>query len=226
MSNSIILIAHQISCRLSEFVNWRFLFNSGREFFVVLVDYSKPVEELWFTAGISEFRREESKKDRVFISMDKVRIINCFSGEFGSEKNLFEDKVYDLDDPFDCDKLFSTMRTVRASLPENAWVTWVFDSLTDLSIGVPEPVIVRFFRRASRLHKQHGDLAFYLLNIDAHKPEFLAMISQIVDVRINFRVEETEEKLKSYIQVLKSPFPSDTKRLYYEIDLDGNFIYY
>lgn len=226
LSNSLVLIAHQTSYRFIELVNWKLLFNSGREFFVILVNYGKPLEDLYYRAGVSDFRGEEVKNDRVFISLDRVRVINCFSGDLGNEKNRFSDKVYDLDDPFDCDKLFSIMRTVRESLSDNAWVLWIFSSLTDLSIGVPEQEIVRFFRRISRLHKQYGDIAFYLLNMDAHKPQFLAMISQLVDVRINFKIEETEEKLKNYIQVIKNPFPVNTKRLYYDIDPNGEFIFY
>jgi len=183
-----------------------------------------PVEDLYYTSGILEFKGEV-KNDRVFISIDRVRVINCFSSEVGNEKYLFDDKVYTLDEPFNTDKLFSVMRTARESLPENAWVVWVFLSLTDLAIGVSEPEIAKFFRRASRLHKQYGDLAFYLLNMDAHT-KLLAMISQLVDVIINFKIVETEEKLRNYIQVVKSPFPIDTKRLYYDVNTKGDIIYY
>ncbi|MEM3586722.1 MAG: hypothetical protein QXO71_05295 [Candidatus Jordarchaeaceae archaeon] len=226
LSNSIVLIAHQTSYRFTEFADWKLVYESGKNFFIILVDYCKPVEDLYCTAGVSEFSEENSKGDKTFISMDRVRIINCFSGDVWGTKNIFGDKVYNLDDPFDCDKLFSTMKSIRESLPEKSWAVWVFDSLTDLSIGVPEHEIVKFFRRASRLHKQYGDLAFYILNIDAHTSQFLAMISQMVDVRINFKVEETENKLKSYMQVVKSPFPIDTRRLYYEIGPNGNLVYY
>jgi KaiC/GvpD/RAD55 family RecA-like ATPase len=221
-----VLIAHQTGYRHTEFINWKLPVGSGKEFFAILVNYTRPVEDLYYTSGILEFKGEEVKNDKVFISMDRVSIINCFSSEDGNENYVFNDKVYTLDDPFDTDKLFSIMRTVRESLPENAWVVWVFFSLTDLSIGVSETEIARFFRRASRLHKQYGDLAFYLLNMDAHNPKFLAIISQLVDVIINFRMEENAEKIRNYTQVIKSPFPIDTKRLYYDIDPNGNIIYY
>nr|MDO8080444.1 hypothetical protein [Candidatus Freyarchaeota archaeon] len=224
LSNSVVLIAHQTGFRQTDFVNWKLPVSSGKEFFVILVDYTMPVEDLYYTSGILEFKGEV-KNDRVFISIDRVRVINCFSSEVGNEKYLFDDKVYTLDEPFNTDKLFSVMRTARESLPENAWVVWVFLSLTDLAIGVSEPEIAKFFRRASRLHKQYGDLAFYLLNMDAHT-KLLAMISQLVDVIINFKIVETEEKLRNYIQVVKSPFPIDTKRLYYDVNTKGDIIYY
>ncbi len=198
---------------------------TGREFFVVLVDYIRPVEELLYMAGLLEFKEEEVKNDRVFISFDRMRIINCFSSE-ANEKFMSDDKVFTLDDPFDVDKLFSIMRSVRENLPEDAWVIWVFWSLTDLSIGLSEEEITRFFRRVSRLHKRYNDLAFYLLNMDAHSPKFRALSAQLVDIIIDFKMEETEEKLRNYIQVVKSPLPTDSTKLYYEIDPNGNRIFY
>jgi KaiC/GvpD/RAD55 family RecA-like ATPase len=225
LSNSMILIVHQTGYRYADFINRIMTAESEKEFFVILVDYVGSMESLYYKAGVFESKGEEVKDYKV-LSTDKVRIINCSSRELGNEKYLFNGKVYTLDDPFDTDKLFSIMRTVRESLPENAWVIWVFFSLTDLSIGVSEPEIAKFFRHASRLHKQYGDPAFYFLNMDAHNPMLLATISQMADFIINLRTEETEEKLRKYIQVIKSPFPIDTKRLYYDIDPDGDFIYY
>ncbi|WXG41623.1 MAG: hypothetical protein WED07_12815 [Candidatus Freyarchaeum deiterrae] len=225
LSNSMVLIAHQASYRYAELLNCILPAEIGREFYLILVDYGRHVEDLFYKMGVFELKGEKVKNDRV-LSLDRMRIINCFSSEVGNEKYLYNDKMYTLDDPFDNDKLFSIMKTVRESLPENAWVVWLFFSLTDLSIGVSEPYITRFFRRVSRLHKQYGDLAFYPLNMDAHSTKFQAMISHMTDVIINFKREDTGEKLKNYIQVIKGPFLINTKRLYYDIDSNGNFIYY
>lgn len=220
-----VVIAHQTGYRYAELLNWILPVGSKREFYVILVDYGRHIEDLYYKAGVFEFRGEEVKNDKVF-SIDRMRIINCFSSEDENDKYLLNGKMYTLDEPFDTDKLFSIMRTVRESLPENAWVVWLFFSLTDLSIGVSEPEIARFFRRVSILHKQYGDLAFYLLNMDAHSPKFLAMIAERVDIIINFRIDETEKKLRNYLQVIKSPFLIDTKRLYYDIEPNGDYIYY
>ncbi|MFB0563891.1 MAG: RAD55 family ATPase, partial [Candidatus Lokiarchaeia archaeon] len=219
-TNSMVLISYQTGFRYTEFISWMMPVMTGREFFVILVDYIRPVEELLKMAGILEFKEEEVKNDKVYVSFDRMRIINCFSSDVNKKLDL-GDKVLTLDDPFDVDKLFSMMRSVREKLPKDAWVIWVFWSLTDLSIGLSEEEIPRFFRRVSRLHKSYDDLAFYLLNMDAHNPKFLALIAQLVDVIINFKIEETEEKLRNYIQVVKSPLPVDTTKLYYDIDPNG-----
>lgn len=225
LDNSTVVIAHQTGFRYTEFINWMMPIKTGREFYVVLVDYIRPVEELLHIAAVREFKGKEIKNEGGLISYDRLRIINCFSSEV-DEKFLYNDHVQTLDEPFNVDKLFSMMRNVRENLPEDVWVIWVFWSLTDLSIVLSEDEITRFFRRVTRLHKQYNDLAFYLMNIDAHSKKFRAIISQLVDVLIDFKIEETEEKLRNYIQVVKSPFPTDTTKLYFDIDPDGNRIYY
>ena len=62
--------------------------------------------------------------------------------------------------------------------------------------------------------------------MDAHSKRFLAVITQLMDIVINFKVEEAGEKLRRYIQVIKSPLPNDTTKLYYDVDADGKLIVY
>jgi len=122
------------------------------------------------------------------------------------------------------DYLYSTTRNIRDELGRKRWVVWIFSSLTDLSIGVPEEEIIRFSRRLFRLHKNYHDLAFYLLNMDAHSKRFLAVITQLMDIVINFKVEETESKLRNYLQVTKGVFLTDSTKLHYEVDERGKLI--
>ncbi|MEX2705893.1 MAG: RAD55 family ATPase [Candidatus Freyrarchaeum guaymaensis] len=225
-SNSMVLVSYQTGTRFVEFLNWIMPVKSGKKFFVVLVDYYRPVDELLNIASVEGFSQEKTEGGVYLLSFDRMRIINCFSSEATEREYLLSDKIYTVDEPFDTDRLFSVMRTVRKKIPEDLWVIWTFLTLTDLSVGVSEEEISRFIRRALRLHKQYGDIAFYLLNMDAHSKRFLAVINQLMDVVINFKVEEAGEKLRRYIQVIKSPLPNDTTKLYYDVDADGKLIVY
>ncbi len=226
LSNSIVLILHQINFRYWEFMNLNMPFLGKREFYVVIVDYVRPVDDFLYMATTFWRKGEETQNSKELISFDRIRIIDCFSSQPLSEGLSLRDKVYPLDEPFDTNRLLSLMRSVREDLPSSSWAIWIFETLTDLSMGIPEEEVARFYRRAIRFHKQYGDLAFYMLNMDAHETKFRAILSQLSDVIIHFKVEETGEKLRNYMQVIKAPFPFDTTKLYYDIESNGNIIYY
>jgi len=226
LSNSIVLILHQTGFRQWEFINLSMPIASKREFYLIIVDYARPVEDLLFMATSSWRKGEGVQSSKEFINFDRIRIIDCFSGQPPNERLNLRKEVYTLDEPFDTDRLFSLMRSVRESLPLDSWAIWIFGSLTDLSMGVPEEEVARFYRRVIRFHKHYGDLAFYMLNMDAHETKFRAILSQLSDVIIQFKVEEAGEKLRNYMQVIKAQFPIDTTKLYYEIEPDSSIIYY
>nr|MDO8080446.1 ATPase domain-containing protein [Candidatus Freyarchaeota archaeon] len=226
LKNSVVLISRQTASRFTEFSNWNLLDFKGEKFLAVLIDYDRPVEEYINFALELQFKEEEVKNYIANSSLDNVKIINGFSNVFEDEKHLFEDKIHTLDESFNTDKLYSVMRTVREGVSKDTWVFWVFDSLTGLAIGISENELAKFFGRVIRLHKKYGDIAFYIVNMEAHTPQFLAIVTHLVDTVINFKVEETEERLKNYIQVVKSPLLIDTTKLYYEVHRDGSVIFY
>ncbi|MEM3561963.1 MAG: hypothetical protein QXR19_01920 [Candidatus Jordarchaeaceae archaeon] len=226
LSNSIVLLLHQINFRYWEFINLNMPFLGEKEFYVVIVDYVRPVDDFLYMATTFWRKEEEAQNGKELISFDKIRVIDCFSSQPLNEMLSLRDKVYTLDEPFDTDRLLSLMRSVREGLPSGSWAIWIFGTLTDLSMGISEEEVARFYRRVVRFHKQYGDLAFYMLNMDAHETKFRAILSQLSDVVIQFKVEETGEKLRNYMQVIKAPFPVDTTKLYYDIESDGSIIYY
>ncbi|MEX2705891.1 MAG: hypothetical protein Q6352_011600 [Candidatus Freyrarchaeum guaymaensis] len=62
--------------------------------------------------------------------------------------------------------------------------------------------------------------------MDAHSRRFLAVITQLMDIVINFKTEETESKLRNYLQVTKGVFLTDSTKLYYEVDERGELIFF
>lgn len=226
LDNSVCLISLQTATRFAEFANWNLIDIKDKKFFAVLIAYDKPVEDYINFAMELQFREEKNKNSIADASLNNVKIINGYSNVFEDENHLFEDVIYTLDEPFNTDKLYSVMRTVREAVSEDTWVFWDFDSLTGLAIGVPEDELTKFFGRVIRLHKKYGDMAFYGINMDAHTPKFLAIITHLVDTVINFKVEETGDKIKNYIQVVKSPLLPDTTKLYFEAHPDGSVIFY
>ncbi|MHA1580807.1 MAG: hypothetical protein ACTSUQ_14440 [Candidatus Freyarchaeota archaeon] len=62
--------------------------------------------------------------------------------------------------------------------------------------------------------------------MDAHNKRFLAVITQLMDVFVNFKVEETESKLRKYLKVTKGAFLTDSTKLYYEVDERGELIFF
>jgi len=221
-SNAVVLISYQTGAAFHVFASWHFT-KQIENSHIILVNFSAPVEELIERSNVkSAFDSENTKvREEEFFSL-----IDGFTQEGDTTKRVYGGSVYQISHPFDTDKLYSTMRIVREGLSKNKWVVWFFDSLTDLSIVVSEEELAKFCRRVFRLHKSYNDLAFYLLNMGAHSKSFLAIMNQMVGVAIDFKVEEKEDRLKNYVQVIKGFFPIDTKKLYYEAKEEGKSIFY
>jgi archaellum biogenesis ATPase FlaH len=226
LDNSVILLSLQTATRFAEFHNWNLIDIKDKKFFAIIIDYDRPAEEYIDFAMKLKPKEGEVKNHTANSNLDRWKIINGYNNVFEDKNHLFEDIVHTLDEPFNTDKLYSIMRTARESVPEDTWVFWDFVSLTGLAVGVPEDELAKFFERAIRLHKKYGDMAFYFVNMEAHSPKFLAIITHLVDTVINFKVEEKEDQIKNYIQVIKSPLMHDTTKLYYEVKQDGSIIFY
>ncbi|WXG41622.1 MAG: hypothetical protein WED07_12810 [Candidatus Freyarchaeum deiterrae] len=226
LDNSVILLSLQAATRFIEFHNWNLIDIKDKKFFAIIIDYDIPAEEYIDFAMRLQSKEGEVNNLSASSSLNRWKIINGYSNVFEDENHLFKDLVHTLDEPFNTDKLYSIMRMARESVPEETWVFWDFNSLTDLAIGVPEDELTKFFVRVIRLHKKYGDMAFYFVNMDAHSSKFLATITHLVDTVINFKVEEEGEKIKNYMQVVKSPLLLDTTKLYYEAHPDGSIIFY
>ncbi len=222
LSNSIVLLSIQTGVTLIKFTQW----NVPKQMddpHIILVNFALPAVEFLERSNVKSIFRVENTK----IQGDSLfTLIDCFT-ETGEEVVKIDGgTIHQVRYPFDPDKLYSTMRKVREDLGENRSVIWVFHSLTDMSIGVSEQELIKFCRKAFRLHKSYRDLAFYILNWEAHEKRFRSTINQLADVVIEFKVEERQDKLKNYLQVIKGVFLIDTRKLYYDAGGNGEIIFY
>jgi hypothetical protein len=113
------------------------------------------------------------------------------------------------------------MTKVRDEIPEDKLVFWIFDNLTEMSVGVSDDELIMFCRRAFRYHKSKGDLALYIINEQAHTEMFRARLYQLSDVYIRLLGENTSEGIETSIQVMKGIFNFDSKKAKYIIDETG-----
>ncbi|WXG41625.1 MAG: ATPase domain-containing protein [Candidatus Freyarchaeum deiterrae] len=220
-SNAVVLISHQTGTTFLDFAEST-LIKQMENAHVIIVNFISPARVILNHSNVKAAFDEENKvTEGEFFS-----VIDCFTQEGETTKKFDGGSVHQISYPFETDKLYSTMRRVREGLGKNKWGIWVFNTLSDMSVVVSEEALAKFFRRVFSLHKSYNDLAFYLLNIGAHGKNFPAIITQMVDVAIDLRVEEKEDRLKSYMQVVKGVFPIDTKKLYYESKGPGKVIFY
>lgn len=220
-SNSIVLLSFHTGTTFLEFTEWR-IYKQLENPHIVLVNFTHPTLEFIDRANVRSVMDSEDTKRH---EEEFFTVVDCFTQESETIQKIDYGSIYQVSYPFDTDKLYSTIKKVREGL-ENRKVVWVFDSLTDLSIGVSEEDLAKFCRRAFRLHKNHKDLAFYLLNMEAHSNKLFAIITQLVDIVINFKIEEKEDRLRNYLQVIKGVYPIDTRKLYYEANKDREAIFY
>lgn len=222
LSNSVVLLSFQTGVALIQFTKWNVpkQMDDPR---IILVNFALPAVEFLERSNVKSIFRD---KDTKIQGGNLFTLIDCFTEAGDAVIRVDGGTIYQVQYPFDPNKLYSTMKKVREGLGENRSALWVFDSLTDMSIGVSEQELIKFCRRAFRLHKSYRDPAFYLLNWEAHEKKFRSIINQLADVVIEFRVEEKQDKLKNYLQVIKGVFIIDTKKLYYEVDRNGETIFY
>jgi KaiC/GvpD/RAD55 family RecA-like ATPase len=221
-SNAIVLLSFQTGITFLEFTDWT-VTKQMKNAHVILVNFSSPVGEIIDRSNVkSAFDSENIKVHQE----ESFSLIDCYTQESETTKRVDGGKVYQIPGSFGADKLYSTMRKVREGLGKDKWVLWVFDTLTNMSIGVSEEEMAKFCRKVFRLHKSYNDLAFYLLNMGAHSKNFIATITQMADIAIDFKVEEKENRLKNYVQVIKGEGPINTKKLYYETKEKRKAIFY
>ncbi len=219
--NSIVLISFQTGTTFMEFNEWR-IFKQLKNPHIILVGFTLPALEFIDRANIRSVLKSEDANPR---GKEFLSVVDCFTQESEKIEKIDFGTIFHVSYPFDTDKLYSILKKVREGF-ENKQVVWVFDSLTGLSIGVSEENLAKFCRRIFRLHKSHKDLSFYLLNMNAHSDKFLAIVTQLADIVIHFKIEEKEEKLRNYVQVIKGVFPIDTTKLYYETNKNRETIFY
>jgi KaiC/GvpD/RAD55 family RecA-like ATPase len=219
LSNSIIAFSYQYGVRIIEPLIHIFQNQFSEKNHIILINYHySPLEfetrlEMW--KQMSEIHKGPAQS----LFYGNMSFIDCF-GSF-SETDTSRSNIYSVFNPFDVDKLLSVMTNVRSNISEEKSVFWLFHSLTDMSIGVPEEEVLKFCRRAFRYHKWCGDLAAYTMNEQAHTEMFRAKFYQLSDVFIKFVGEHTDKGVDTSIQILKGIFNWDPKKSKYLLDEKG-----
>lgn len=220
LSNSIIVISHQPGAKMRR-LGFRLILNRFNEkVHLINVTFHYSLQEVTDWVKASMTKPELHRKVSEIGSAVNMSVIDCFNIS-DSEQAQKKSNVCYVSNPFNVDELLSEMAQVRESVPEDKRVYWYFHNLTNMSIGVQEEELVKFCRRAFRYHKQSGDLAVYTLNEKAHSDTFFAKVYQLSDVFIKLFVEENEWGLKNGIQVIKGVFPFQSKKVFYDIDENG-----
>nr|MDO8081019.1 hypothetical protein [Candidatus Freyarchaeota archaeon] len=220
LSNSITVASYQYGVRTIETMLSIFQNQLGRKTHLIQIAYRFALDEYLTRFKLSEPLAEITKGSLDLFSHGDVSVIDCLNLQ-QDETNTQKNNIYHLSNPFDVDKLLSLMSRVRDSVSKDKSVFWMFSSLTDMSIGVPEDELLKFCRRAFRYHKWCGDLALYTLTEQAHSEMFRAKLYQLSDVFIKFLAEDTREGINTSIQILKSAFNYDSKKSQYILNEKG-----
>ncbi len=217
LSNSIIVASYQYGVRVLEPLTQIFQSQFGEKNQIIMINYHFSSQEIEPRLKMLERASDIHKGSAKSLSYGNVIFIDCFN-ILESETDTQRNNFYSISNPFDVDKLLSVMTKVRNSIPEDKSVLWVFISLTDMSVGVPEDELVKFCRRAFRYHKFCRDLAIYLLVEPAHSEMFRAKLYQLADVFIKFLGEEKPEGISTSLQILKGNFNFSSIKTRYQLD--------
>jgi KaiC/GvpD/RAD55 family RecA-like ATPase/archaellum biogenesis ATPase FlaH len=220
LSNSVIVGSYQYGVRIVEPLTQIFQNQLGEKTHLILVTYNYSSLELEARLKMWEQMSEIHRGPAQSLLYGNLSFIDCFSTP--SETHNQKSNINYVSNPFDVDKLLSVMANVRSSIPQDKSVFWMFSSLTDMSIGIPEEEVLKFCRRAFQYHKRCGDLAAYTLNEKAHSEIFRAKLYQLADIYIRFIGEDTPEGIDTSIQVTKGIFSWDSKKTRYLLDENGN----
>jgi hypothetical protein len=220
LSNSIIVISYQYGVRTIEPLTQIFQNQFGEKNHIILINYHYSPQEYETRTKMWKQISEIHKGPERSLLYGSMSFIDCFGAS--SETDNHRSNPYSVSNPFDVDKLLSVMTNVRNSVPEDKSVFWMFHSLTDMSVGVPENEVLKFCGRAFRYHKRCGDLAVYTLNEKAHSEIFRAKLHQLTDVFIRFIGEDTAKGIDTSIQILKGIFSWDSKKTRYLLDEKGH----
>lgn len=219
LSNSIIVFSHQCGVRIIEPIIRIFQNQFSEKTHIILINYHYSPQEYETRLEIWKQIVEIHKGPAQSLQYGNMSFIDCFNSS--SETDTPRSNIYPVFNPFDIDKLLSVMTNVRNSISEEKSVFWLFHSLTDMSIGVPEEEVLKFCRRAFRYHKWCGDLAAFTVNEQAHSEMFHAKLYQLADVFIKFIGENTCKGIDTSIQILKGIFNWDSKKTKYLLDEKG-----
>jgi hypothetical protein len=219
LPSSMIIFSYQYGVRILEPIHHIFQNQFGEKTHLIQINYHYSPQEYETRTKILGEKTEIHKAPIKSFSYGNTSIIDCFN--ISSEKDTKENKIYPLPNPFATDKLLSMMTGARNDVSEDKSVFWIFNSLTDMNIGVPEDELIKFCRRAFRYHKSKGDLALYLLHDQAHSERFRAKLYQLSDVFIKFIAEDIPKGIDTSIQVLKGPFNFNSKKTKYLLDENG-----
>nr|MDO8080940.1 hypothetical protein [Candidatus Freyarchaeota archaeon] len=217
LSNSIVVVSHQYGVRFLEPSIQMFQNQFGEKTHIILFNFHFPSQEYEPRLKMLLERSEVHKSPEKSLSYGNVSVIDCFNTP-QSETDTQEGYVYYPANPFDVDRLISAMTRVRNDISESKSVFWIFYSLTDMSIGIPEDELIKFCRRAFRYHKHCGDLALYALTEQAHSERFRAKLYQLSDVFIKIVGEDKPEGIETSLQVLKGSFYFNSKKTRYQLD--------
>jgi KaiC/GvpD/RAD55 family RecA-like ATPase len=216
LSNSIIIISQQYGVRILETLLQIFKNQFSEKTHLILVNFHFT-PKMFDTLLKMLVETSEIQVLREKITYDNVSIIDCFNPS-RSETDKQEGNVYYPVNPFDIDRLLSAIARVRSNISENKSVFWIFHSLTDMGIGVPEDKLLKFCRAAFRYHKQYGDLVLYTLIERAHSERFLAKLYQLSDIFIRLIGEDKPEGIETSLQILKGNFNYSSKKARYQLD--------
>jgi hypothetical protein len=219
LSDSMIIFSNRYGVRILEPIINILQNQFGEKTRLIAIDYHFSLQEYETRLKMYEQKAEIYRGPAKSILYDNLILIDCFGAS--NEPDTHRSNFYSVSNPFDVDKLLSVMTNVRNSIPQDKSVIWIFNSLTDMSIGIPEDEVLKFCRRTFRYHKRCGDLVAYTMNEQAHSEIFRAKIYQLSDVFIRFIGEDTPKGIDTSIQILKGTFNFNSKKTRYLLDEKG-----
>ncbi len=220
LSNSITVASYQYGISILEPLHHIFQNQHSLKTYIILTTYNFSLKEYLTRFKLSEQMAGVIEAPLELFLQGNASVIDCQNLQQNETETL--KNVYTLSNPFDLEKLLSLMAKVRNSISEDKSAFWILNSLTEMSIGVPEDdELLKFCRRAFRYHKQKGDLALYILNEEAHSERFRAKLYNLSDVFIKFIAEYTPEGMDTHIQVFKNHFNYNSAKTKYILDKKG-----
>ncbi|MHA1754934.1 MAG: RAD55 family ATPase [Candidatus Odinarchaeia archaeon] len=208
LKNAIILIAFEPGTKEWVFgaeIIRKALLNGD---YVIHIDFDHgPDYYLSSFLGLNVENKQIQEKLKNAYQSGRLKLIDCFTTEASTDEAKKDlDNYFIVDNPYNLSKLLFKMKQVRDLISSDAPVKWVFSNITSLSINLEIQDVVRFCRSAFRFHKQYDDLALYYVNKNAHSNQFLSLIYQLVDVIIELKVKETNNRTVTLLKVVKNAF--------------------
>jgi hypothetical protein len=219
--NAIVVSSYQQGIMIAEPLMYLFQKKLDEKNHIVIINYPFTVNQLSAYLKILQQRFDFQNIPLKALSSGDITIIDCLNSQ-QDKTDIPNISIYTVSNPFDIEKLLSIMADVRTRIPENKQVFWIFYSLTEMSIGVPEDELIMFCRRAFRYHKWRKDMALYILNEQAHSETFLAKLYQVSDVYIKFMAEDTHSGKNTLIQIIKSPLNYNPAKIKLPLDEKGS----